>query len=223
MNGSRILLAVLVSLMVAAAGTSSAQFGSLMKKKDSGGGIGASQGDVEAQQSQLVKRFVGAQEDLIDAQSLIADALGLKEEKEKLDTEAKALGTGNVDKSSLQKSVTLTENANKAIQKKIDEGATLSDKGKVLLGKSLVPYAKSVTGTGGMVADAKILADGIQGQIKAAGMTGAMKIKKAFDVGLYLAPKIPTFAGGQLSQLKKMIDFARKAGVKIPKDVNDAI
>lgn len=223
MNRSRILLAILVIVMVAVAGTSSAQFGDLMKKKDSGGESGASQTDVEAQQTQLVKRFVGAQEDLIDAQSLIADALGLKKEKEKLETEGKALGKGNVDKSSLQKSVAVTENANKAIQKKIDEGATLSDEGKALLGKSLIPYAKSVTGTAGMVGDAKNLATGIQAQIKAAGMMGAMKVKKAFDVGLYLAPKIPTLAGGQLSQLKKMIDFARKTGVKIPKDVNDAI
>ena len=52
-------------------------------------------------------------------------------------------------------------------------------------------------------------------------MMGAMKVKKTFEVGLYLAPKIPGLSGGQLTQIKKMIDYARKNGLPIDKEVSD--
>ena len=84
-------------------------------------------------------------------------------------------------------------------------------------------YALAIAGVAGMVNDAKTLADGIQGQIKSAGMMGAMKVKKAFDVGLYIAPKVPGLAAGMTKQLASMVSFAKKNGVTVPKDASDLI
>jgi hypothetical protein len=193
------------------------------EKKDAGSGGGASKADVELQQEQLVKKFVGAQRNLLQAQALVAEALGLKGDKEKLDAERDALSKGNVDKKALKKSVRLTKDAQKAIDKKTAEGKALSDTGKKLMAKSLVPYAKSVAGVTGMVGDAKTLADGIQAQIKAAGAMGAMKVKKAFDVGLYVAPKVPGLAAGMTKQLGSMVSYAKKNGVRVPKEATDLI
>lgn len=215
-------LLVIATLFVLA-GQADAQFGGLGKKKKDDAGGGASQADVELQQENLVKSFVGTQRNLLEAQAMVAEALGLKSEKEKLDAERDSLGKGNVDKKSLKKSVGLTEDAQKAIQKKMDAGEALSDSGKKLIAQSLVPYAKSVAGVNGMVNDAQTLADGIQGQVKAAGMMGAMKVKKAFDVGLYIAPKVPGLAAGMTKQLASMVSFAKKNGVKVPKEASDLI
>lgn len=214
------LFAVLIAMLVA--NPALAQFGGLGKKKEAKGG-GASQADVEVQQEALVKSFVGAQQNLLEAQSLVAEALGLKAEKDKLDAERDALGKGNVNKKSLKKTVGLTENAQKAIKKKMEAGESLSDEGKVLLGKSLVPYAKSVAGVAAMVSDAQNLAKGIQAQVKAAGFSGAMKVKKTFDVGLYIAPKVPGLATGMVKQLGSMVSFAKKNGVDVPKEASDLI
>ncbi len=214
--------ALIVGLAVVLGGTAEAQFGDFGKKKEAKGG-GASQADVELQQERLVKSFVGAQQNLLEAQSLVAEALGLKEEKDKDEDERGVVGQGNVDKKALKKTVGLTENAQKAIQKKMDAGEALSAEGKTLIAQSLVPYAKSVAGVVAMVDDAKNLADGIQAQIKSAGMTGAMKVKKAFDVGLYVAPKVPGFATGMVKQLGSMVSFAKKNGVKVPKEASDLI
>ena len=223
MRTGRLVSMLFVGVALVFAGTAEAQFGGLGKKKEEKGGGGASQADVELQQEKLVNSFVTAQQNLLEAQSLVAEALGLKEEKEKLDVERKSLSSGNVDKKALKKTVGLTENAQKAIQKKMDAGEALSAEGKTLIAKSLVPYAKSVAGVAAMVDDAKNLADGIQAQIKSAGMMGAMKVKKAFDVGLYIAPKVPGFATGMVKQLGSMVSFAKKNGVKVPKDASDLI
>lgn len=218
-----VILSIVISLALAAASPAAAQFGGLGKKKEAESGGGASQADVEVQQQKLVKSFVASQENLLEAQSLVADALGLKGEKEKLDAERKALGSGSADKKSLKRSVGLSEDAQDAIDKKMEAGEALSDSGKKLIAKSLVPYAKSVAGVVDMVNDAKTLADGIQGQIKSAGMMGAMKVKKAFDVGLYIAPKVPGLAAGMTKQLTSMVSFAKKNGVKVPKEASDLI
>ncbi len=218
-----VILSIVISLALAAASPAAAQFGGLGKKKEAKSGGGASQADVEVQQEKLVKSFVASQENLLEAQSLVADALGLKGEKEKLDAERKALGSGSADKKSLKRSVGLSEDAQDAIDKKMEAGEALSDSGKKLIAKSLVPYAKSVAGVVDMVNDAKTLADGIQGQIKSAGMMGAMKVKKTFDVGLYIAPKVPGLAAGMTKQLTSMVSFAKKNGVKVPKEASDLI
>lgn len=204
--------------------SASAQFGGLGKKKDDGGGGGGkSQAATELQQETLVKNFVAAQGSLLEAQSLVAGALGLKKQKDKLDAERDALGKGNVNTKILKKSSGVTAGAEKAIQKRIDSGAVLSDEGKKLMAKSLVPYAKGVVGVTKLVGDAKTLAEGIQAQIKSAGVMGAMKVKKKFDVGLYVAPKVPKLSGDLVKQLGSMIAFAKKNGVGVPKEATDAI
>jgi len=216
------ICSVVVSLALMVASPAAAQFGGFGKKKEEKGG-GASQADVEVQQEKLVKSFVASQENLLQAQSLVAEALGLKAEKEKLDAERKALGSGSADKKSLKRSVGLSEDAQEAIQKKMKAGDALSDSGKKLIAQSLVPYAKSVAGVTDMVNEAQALVDGIQGQVKAAGMTGAMKVKKTFDVGLYIAPKVPGLAAGMTKQLASTVSFAKKNGVKVPKEASDLI
>lgn len=214
---------LVLSLALMASSPAVAQFGGFGKKTEEKSGGGASQADVEVQQEKLVKSFVASQESLLQAQSLIAEALGLKGEKEKLDAERKALGSGSADKKSLKRSVGLSEDAQETIQKKMDAGEALSDSGKKLIAKSLVPYSISVAGVAGMVIDAKTLASDIQGQVKSAGMAGAMKVKKAFDVGLYIAPKVPGLAAGMTKQLASMVSFAKKNGVKVPKEASDLI
>ena len=218
-----VIFSIVVSLALMAASPAAAQFGGFGKKKEEKSGGGASQADVEVQQEKLVKSFVASQENLLQAQSLVADALGLKGEKEKLDAERKALGSGSADKKSLKRSVGLSEDVQKDIQERMDKGEALSDSGKKLIAQSLIPYSKSVAGVAGMVNDAKSLADGIQGQVKAAGMMGAMKVKKTFDVGLYIAPKVPGLAAGMTKQLASIVKFAKKNGVDIPSEATDLI
>jgi len=212
-------IAICVSLALLLSTPAAAQFGGFGKKKEDSGG-GASQADVELQQENLVKSFAGAQVNLMEAQSLLAEALGLKELKETLDAERDAFGKGNVDKKALKKSTGTTKDAQKKINEKMKEADELSDESKALLAQSMVPYAQSVGGVVAMVQDATNLANGIQAQIKSAGMMGAMKVKKTFDVGLYLAPKVPGFAKDMTLQLKDVVSYAKSNRVEIPADAS---
>jgi len=214
-----IMLVASISFVALLAAPASSQFGGLMKKKESGGG--ASKADVELQQEKLVKSFLLAQKKLHHAQRLILEAGGKKDEAIEAQEDADTYSGKDQSKDLVERTV----NRSKENQKQIDEldlkTLELSAEGKKLVAQSLVPYAQSVASTAAMVIDAKSLAEGIKAQLKAAGFAGAMKVKKTFDVGLYLAPKIPGLSGGQLTQIKKMIDYARKHGLPIDEKVAD--
>ena len=216
---------IFLTVMVAAVATLSAapafaQFGDLMKKKDGGGSdSGTSQKDVELQQEQLVKRYIAAQSELSHAQSLMLGALGAKKKSAEAEAVAKDLAGEAMSKKVMEKSSQNTAENTKEINKLKGETVEFSAEAKAQFGKSLIPYAKSVANTAAMVGDAKNLATGIQAQIKAAGMMGAMKVKKTFDMGLYLAPKIPKLSGGQIAQLGDLVEFAKKHGIKVDDSV----
>jgi len=220
MNRKGTVFAISAAVMAFGSTPVSAQFGDLMNKvAGSESEAGVSQRDVEAQQEQLIGRFMDAQNELSTAQHLMLSALGSKEAAAAAEAEAADLKGKSMSKKLIKEKIQSTEDNQKKINELAKDNAELSVEGKKLFAQSLIPYAASVANTAGMVQAAMGLADGIQAQLKAAGMMGAMKVKKSFDIGLYLAPKIPGLSGGQIKQLGSMVSFARKNGVEIDDSV----
>ncbi len=149
------------------------------------------------------------------------EAGGKKDEAIEAQEDADTYSGKDQSKDTVERIVNQSKENQKQIDKLDLKTLELSAEGKKLVAQSLVPYAQSVASTAAMVIDAKNLAEGIHAQVKAAGFAGAMKVKKTFEVGLYLAPKIPGLSGGQLTQIKKIIDYARKNGLKVDKNASE--
>ena len=185
---------------------------------------GGSTAGVEAEQTALVKSFSISQSSLVEAQILIAEALGLKESRDALEAVSATMGKGNTEpsKDAIKKSIQTTNEANENISKMIKEGATLDAAGKKKLAQSFAPYAVSLAAGGTMVPEAFALAKVIEEEVKSASIMSVLGIKKTFDVGLYLAPRIPGHFANQGEQLQSVMAFARNNNVEIPSEAEIA-
>ncbi|MDR2637217.1 MAG: hypothetical protein LBB55_02670, partial [Zoogloeaceae bacterium] len=110
-----------------------AQFGDLAdkvtggKKEKSSENTSASNVKIS---SDLVKHFVAAQKLVLDAQISFAKSFDLADQVQLLEAEKKAISSGSVDKSVLEKSVTISDRANKAIEEKIKAQPALNASSK---------------------------------------------------------------------------------------------
>jgi hypothetical protein len=83
--------------------SASAQLGGWDKMLLGSGDSEASHESVEREQGEFMAGFISAQQELMEAQSIVAEAFDLKGEKDKLDAERRAFGQGNVEKKQIKK------------------------------------------------------------------------------------------------------------------------
>jgi len=179
---------------------------------------------VSAQQTKLIKDYMGAELKYTEANLFMAKAFDLKDEVETLETEKEVLSQGNVmKKDEIKKHRVTSEAVRSKINKKMAEGAVLSAEGKAYYGKSLKKYFEGVIATKGIVATAKSTLDGAKSAISNASFMEKSKLTKTLKEALYLAPKIPGDVKLAVETGSKYVTYAKKNHVKVPKNATDAL
>jgi hypothetical protein len=173
----------------------SAGFGDLggltgKKKKEASVDVGS----LVDQQSGIVETLVNGLEQYTSGQAIVARALGLKDEADILESEQEALGSGNVkDKGSIERSMSVTSSAQEAIEKKMEEGAILSEEAKKEFAKALPYYARGTVNSIRLLPEVKDWGVSASGAVKEAGLMKAGKLKKQFDTGMFIVKKLPKY------------------------------
>ena len=176
---------------------------------------------VMAAQTDLVSAYVAGNKLDLQTKSILADALGLKEQSATLLTASESINEGNAK--DIPATQAKTEDAQNAINEKMDASKELSADAKGKVGESLLTLGMSVVSYKQAADLSKGALDSAQSVIKSASMTDAMSLKKKLDPVLSIAPKVPGDLTSVLSTATKYIQFAKSAGVAIPKDATAAL
>ena len=181
--------------------------------------------DAIATQDILVQKYMTASGKITESQILMAEAFGLKEEKEKLESLQAAYASGNVaDKNAIKKQRAVTDSVNKEINKKMEEGAELSAESKKLYAKSLVPYSLGVAlFKESVVPEAEKSVDDAKNVIANGSLVDKLKLTKKLGTIFYLAPKVVPELKSLLSGASKYITYAKKNNITVPKDATDSL
>ena len=217
MNRTKIALACATFALFAAT-TASAQF-HLPSLPSSGSSSSSS--DAMAAQDQLVKSFVASQSEVLSAQSLLAQAYGLKEQAEACDAQQKALASGATNANDLQKTIDVSNSANDAIAAQQAKQTTLTAEEKQYYAQSLPHFAKGVMGTRDVVMQAeKFVATAKSSMTGLSGMTTGLAKLKA---GAYVAKSTPSYSKSLFQVFRKTVTIGQNNGVKVPSDATDAL
>ncbi len=215
-NISKALLLASTVLLVT---PSYADFGSLLGKKSS-----KPAGDAYAMQDKLVKTYISSATSINAAQILLAKAFGLKDQVAKLEAEKKALSSGSVsDEDSIEKSIEVSDAANKAIQEKIKKGATLSSDGKKHYIKSFVPYVNGLVGSKSVVEEAKPFLESAKSTISNAGFTDTLSVTNKLKAGTFVATTMPSYVQSLWETSKLMVTYSKDNKIGVPEDATDSI
>ncbi len=168
---------------------------------------------VVAQQDRLVKTYQSSLGDILSSQALLLEAYGMKEDAAKLRAEADAMAKGPLDKKGFEKKTSMSAEANKKINAKMDEEKALTDEGRGKYQQALLPYATGVVKMANLVPEFQKFLQSALDQLSSAPLMGKMKVKKQLDVGMYLARATPGYLTSVASTTKKIVTYAKRQGV----------
>jgi len=168
---------------------------------------------VLAQQNSLVKTYQSSLGDILSSQALLLEAYGMKEDAAKLRAEADAMAKGPLDKKGFEKSTSMSAEANKKVNAKMDEEKALTDEGRGKYQQALLPYATGVVKMTKLVPEFQKFLQSAINQFNSAPLMGKMKVKKQLDVGMYLAKATPGYLANVTTTTKKIVTYAKRQGV----------
>jgi hypothetical protein len=213
-------LAIALLIVVTAVGTSFAfgmpGFGKKSKNKPA-----VSIDEAMASQSNLVAAYVAGNKYDLETKSLIAEALGLRDEASTLKMASESINEGNVK--DIPATRAKTEDAQKAMESKMADSNELSDDAKATIGKSLVCLTKCVVSYKQAADLSQSALDSAQSVVKNSSMTEVVTVKKKLDPVLTIAPKVPGDMTSIVETSTKYLAFAKSAGVKPPSDLESAL
>ena len=214
----------LIVLMVSSLISSSAfafDLGGAGKKKSSSSAV--TMDDALKSQGALIESYKNGVKLNYEANSLMASALGNKENAAKYKSMADDLDDANCDFDCLEKKTKITEEANEQINKDMSSAKELSSEAKKKVRKSLIPLSKSVLSYKNAAEQSEACLDAAKSVIESASFTQKMSAKKKLDPVLTIAPRAPKDLVNVGNTLKNYIDFAKSHKVKIPKDATDTM
>lgn len=167
--------------------------------------------DLGAQQDALTRNYVAAGNDVMNANRLFAEALGIQ---------AQAVGAAATSDAVSAKEIEAQDKAISAdaaaIAEAMKSGATLKDaESKVKFGKGLVSLAQAMLKYKGMGKDVESFSSGLSG-------ASPLMLPK-LQSGAYVIKTLPTGVSNLSTSLKSAIDFARSNGVEIPADATSLL
>lgn len=181
----------------------------------------SSAGDPSVAQDALVKSFVGSQLEVLAAQSLLAQAYGLKQTADLLDAQQKDLQSGAVDKDTLKKTVDISSNANDEITAQQDKKTVLTTEEKGYYSQSLPHFARGVMGTHEVIAQAAKFTSAAKGSMTGlSGISGGLTKLKA---GAFVARSTPSYSKNLFDVFRKTMSISQSNGVKTPSDATQAL
>lgn len=171
--------------------------------------------DVAAQDA-LVQRFVSAQLKSLEAQAAFAKAFGLAEQVQLLEAERQALSGGAVNVDAMKKTVSVSANAQKAIDERLAAQPELNEESKKYYAEGLVYLLASVVEAKKLVTEAGTFASGMQ-SLSAMQMA---TLGRKLMAGAWVAKESPGFAKGLYSATTAALTFAKKNKVKAPSNAD---
>jgi hypothetical protein len=169
-----------------------------------------------AAQDALVQRFVSAQSKSLEAQAAFAKAFGLAEQVQLLEAERQALSGGAVNVDAMKKTVSVSANAQKAIDERLAAQPELNDESKKHYADGLVSLLASAVEARMLVTEASSFASGMQS-------LGAMQMAtlgRKLMAGAWVAKESPGFAKSLYSSTTAALTFAKKNKVKAPSNAD---
>jgi hypothetical protein len=209
---NKLQIAIASAILALGAGTAAhAQFSmpSIPGVKGLGGSGGASAGDLTGQQDSLVRGYVAANKDVLNANSLMAEALGLKTAAATSAATSASLTEG-ATKDSLEESNKAVAASTSAVAAEMAKKPVLdaNSKGLVLLG----------TGTTKLVAVGKNVST-MGSSLKSASPLQLPKLQSA----VYIVSNFPGSMSNVGGALQNAIAFAQSQDIPVPTDANDAL
>lgn len=188
----------------AASGMAFAQFGGLPKV----GGGAAAGGGVSAEQ--IVKKYVGGTQSVMNANANMLAAIGKKEESERAALQAKNL-TEAATKDQIEEAAKVQTEGSKAIEAELSaKNVTLDAAGKKKFGEGVGDLAKGIIQYVGMGSEVK----GFKPSPTSLG--------GAANSALFIVKNLPDSIKNLASTLNKAIEFSKANNIALPKEANDA-
>ena len=200
---TKFLAVVMGFAMVTGSGVACAQFGGLGKLV---GGDSAGSG-VSAEQ--VVKSYVGGAQNVNKADVKMLRAVGLKDEADRAELQAKNLTEG-ATKDSLEEATKVQTESSKALEAKLkNEKVEMDAKSKQQFSDGMADLARGIIKYVGMGKEAQ----GFKPSPAAIGSTNS---------ALFVVKSLPDSLKTLGSTLKSSIDFAKTNNIPVPKEANDA-
>lgn len=210
-------LAIAVTALFLVPAVSSAQM--LPKLPSLGGGSSSGGADAAAQQDQLVRAYVGADREVLIAQSKMADAVGLKERAAQLQATSDALGEG-ATKDSLEKSETMQSEASQEIQARLQDGnLKLDAAGKKKFSEALGSLGRGIV----RYATLKGPIASFQSSLSGGGITGALGAASKLNAGRYIVTSTPGHVKNLTGTLNGAVMYAKSNDIPVPADATAAL
>lgn len=201
------LFAVVTLIALAAPAVSVAQLGGLL----GGSKSSSNSGDMTGKQDSLVRNYMAAGKDVMNANGHLAVALGIKAQA--VDAAATSDSLAAKDVEAQDKAISADA---MAVSEALKGGAKLKDdKAKATYAKGLLSLATGVKKYLGLSSDAKSFASGMSG-------VSPLQLGK-LEAGVYVAKNLPTSASNLTSVLKSAVEFGKSNGVEIPKDATSLL
>ncbi len=166
----------------------------------------------EAAQEALVRRFVSSQSHSLQAQTSFARAFGLAEQVQLLEAERTALSSGSVNVDQMKKSVSVSENAQAAINERVAAQPELSAESKKHYADGLVALVASAAEGQKLSGEASNFAAGM----KSLGATQLATAGRKLAAGAWVAKESPGYLKGLYNSSKSAMTFARASKIKVP-------
>lgn len=214
---NKLQIALASAILALGAGTAAqAQFSmpSIPGVKGLGGSGGASAGDLTGQQDSLVRGYVAANKDVLNANSLMAEALGLKTAAATSAATSASLTEG-ATKDSLEESNKAVAASTSAVAAEMAKKPVLDANSKALYSKGLVLLG---TGTTKLVAVGKNVST-MGSSLKSASPMQLPKLQSA----VYIVSNFPGSMSNVGGALQNAIAFAQSQDIPVPADANDAL
>lgn len=215
----RIIVALVVVLAMAGQGWAFGVPG--LGKKEETKAPSFSLDDALAAQGDLIKAYADGNKFDLMTKSLMADALGLKEDAATLKTAAESIDAGNVE--GIEAAQAKTEAAQTAVAQKMEKSDKLSADAQMTVGKSLVTLGSCLLSYKAAASQCDKSIDMAKNVIDNASLMNKMSVKKQLDPVLSVAPKVPGDLESLMGTAKKYVEFAKSAGVEPPSDLKQAI
>jgi len=205
------------ALALALTGTAQAQF-SLKSIPGVGsavtGGGSASSADLGNQQDALVRNYVAANKDVLNANTHMAEALGLKDQAATAKATSDALTEG-ATKDSLEASNKAVSASTDAVAVELAKQPVLDAKSKSTFSAGLVKLAAGVTKYVVVGKNVKDMSSGLS----SASPTMLPKLQSA----VYIAKSFPGSMSNVSTALKNAIAFAQSHDIPVPDDATQAL
>lgn len=188
-----------------------------------GGSSAATSSSTSPQQGSdaLVRSFIASQTEVLRAQSLLAQAYGLKDQAKLCDDQATALQSTSVDTDTLKKTVEVSDSANEQITTQQKKQSALTAEEKQFYAESLPHFAKGVIGTHDVIEKAASFTSSLKssGSLMTSMGMGMGKLKD----GIYVAKATPAYSKSLFDVFRKTMTISKSNGVKTPSGATAAL